>query len=283
MIGEPAIEARDPAQPAQGDDRALLRRLARACRSGAVEVEADAKHLGHIHSPVLSQADGNQWLYSLIAVGAALWWALGWRWAAVAAILWFAAYLTIGRRALGRRLMRRIDRLLDDPAAWNTLWSFGGVTLRDGASDTRCAAPEEDWRGFVRSLQNEKETQRMIGVLAVDHVQVTVSRDDLPAAKRFYGEVLGLEPAPRPGDPAEGAWYQIGPVQLHLALEDRAAPEANRSRRHVCYRVRDLAVAEERLRTAGVGILPDRRPIPGVRRFFVEDPGGNRIEIAAPE
>jgi catechol 2,3-dioxygenase-like lactoylglutathione lyase family enzyme len=123
----------------------------------------------------------------------------------------------------------------------------------------------------------------MIEVLAVDHVQVTVSPDALAATKRFYAEILGLPPAPRPGDPAEGAWYQIGPVQLHVALEDRSGPEANRSRRHVCYRVRDLAAAEERLRRAGVAIQPDRRPIPGVRRFFVEDPGGNRIEISAPE
>lgn len=123
----------------------------------------------------------------------------------------------------------------------------------------------------------------MIGILGLDHVQVTVARELMEAAKRFYGDVLGLQPAPRPGDPAEGAWYQIGAVQLHLAMEDRAAPDANRSRRHVCYRVRDLDAAEARLRQAGVAILPDRRPISGVRRFFIEDPGANRIEIAAPE
>lgn len=122
----------------------------------------------------------------------------------------------------------------------------------------------------------------MIGILGIDHVQVTVAPHELEAARRFYGEILGLEPAPRPGDPGEGAWYRIGSVQLHLALEDRAAADANRSRRHVCYRVADLAAAEKRLRDAGIRIQPDQRPIPGVRRFFVEDPGGNRIEIAAP-
>ncbi len=121
----------------------------------------------------------------------------------------------------------------------------------------------------------------MIGILALDHVQVTVARAELAAARRFYGEILGLEPAPRPGDPAEGAWYRVGPVQLHLALEDRAAPAANRSRRHVCYRVEDLPAAERQLRAFGIAILPDRRPIAGVQRFFIEDPGGNRIEIAA--
>jgi predicted enzyme related to lactoylglutathione lyase len=117
-------------------------------------------------------------------------------------------------------------------------------------------------------------------ILAIDHVQVTVSRERLEAAMRFYGEVLGLISARRPGDPREGAWYQIGPVQLHLALEDRASPDANRSRRHVCYSVRSLTDTERRLQDAGVAILADERPIPGVRRFFIEDPGGNRIEIS---
>ena len=120
----------------------------------------------------------------------------------------------------------------------------------------------------------------MIGIRAIDHVQVTVSRERLGAAMRFYGEVLGLIPAPRPGKPGDGAWYQIGPVQLHLAIEDRASPDANRSRRHICYRVGNLVDAERHLREAGVAIQPDERPVPGVRRIFIEDPGGNRIEIA---
>ncbi len=119
----------------------------------------------------------------------------------------------------------------------------------------------------------------MIGIRAVDHVQVTVARERVEAAMRFYGKVLGLIPAPHPGKPGEGAWYQIGPLQLHLAVEDRASSDANLSRRHVCYRVGDLVLAERRLREAGVAIQPDERPISGVRRFFIEDPGGNRIEI----
>jgi len=118
------------------------------------------------------------------------------------------------------------------------------------------------------------------GIVAIDHVQVTVSRERMETAKRFYDEVLGLTPARRPGDPRDGAWYQVGPVQLHLAMEDRASPDANRSRRHVCYSVHSLVDTERRLQEAGVVILADERPIRGVRRFFIEDPGGNRIEIS---
>jgi hypothetical protein len=157
MIGEPAIDLPGADEPAAGDDRALLKRLARACRGGTVAIEADPKRLKHIHSPVLSQADANQWLYSLLAAVAALWWALDWRWAAGAALLWLAAYLAVGRRSLARRLMMRIDRRLDDPGAWNKLWSFGGVALREEASGRRCAAPDEDWRGFARLLEPGRE------------------------------------------------------------------------------------------------------------------------------
>lgn len=113
--------------------------------------------------------------------------------------------------------------------------------------------------------------------LRIHHVNVTVARDIEDAAKRFYSTVLGLEEIPRPeGQRPPGAWYRLGGQQLHLSIEDGVQ---QRSRRHVCYQVRDVAGAEQHFRDAGVEILDDERPIPGVRRFFVRDPGGNRIEI----
>ncbi|PYS80048.1 MAG: bleomycin resistance protein, partial [Acidobacteria bacterium] len=42
----------------------------------------------------------------------------------------------------------------------------------------------------------------------------------------------------------------------------------------------DLAATEKRFRAAGVEIVPDARPVPGSRRFYVRDPGGNQLEIA---
>jgi len=113
------------------------------------------------------------------------------------------------------------------------------------------------------------------------HVNVTVPRPLEEAAKHFYAVVMGLEEVPKPESSRGrgGAWYQLGPVQLHLSIE--APPGENCiSKRHVCYTVPDLAHAEERFRNAGVEILPDDVPVPGVSRFYVCDPGGNRLEIA---
>jgi catechol 2,3-dioxygenase-like lactoylglutathione lyase family enzyme len=109
------------------------------------------------------------------------------------------------------------------------------------------------------------------------HVNVTVPGDLEVATKRFYGSVLGLEELPKPeGTRKSGAWYQIGTVQLHLSIEDEAD---GLSARHICLAVSDLDKAQRRFQNAGVDIIPDDRPIPGTSRFYVRDPGGNRIEI----
>lgn len=115
-----------------------------------------------------------------------------------------------------------------------------------------------------------------LGRLALHHVNITVPGEAEAAAKHFYKDVLGLEEITKPDQSrSRGAWYQLGAVQLHLSVED-AQPL---SRRHVCYAVRDLTQAARHFRDAGVEILDDERPIEGVRRFFLRDPGGNRIEI----
>ena len=115
---------------------------------------------------------------------------------------------------------------------------------------------------------------------SVDHVNVTVPKSLEEAAKHFYGGVMGLQEVPKPESSRGrgGAWYQLGPVQLHLSIENVDGMPL--SKRHLCYIVADLAAAEERFRSAGVEIIPDDQPMSGWSRFYVRDPGGNRLEIA---
>ncbi|HEX3281466.1 MAG TPA: VOC family protein [Pyrinomonadaceae bacterium] len=116
-------------------------------------------------------------------------------------------------------------------------------------------------------------------VVAMSHVNVTVPANAEAAAKEFYGSVLGLRELPKPPGSRQnvGAWYELGGVQLHLSVEEDGNNRA--SDRHVCYVVADVVTAEQYLRDSGVGIISDPRPIPGVNRFYVRDPGGNLIEI----
>ncbi|MCM3905214.1 MAG: VOC family protein [Pyrinomonadaceae bacterium] len=117
------------------------------------------------------------------------------------------------------------------------------------------------------------------GIVNFDHVNVTVPRALEQAAKDFYSAKLGLEEVPKPqaSRGRGGAWYQLGSVQLHLSLADGLNEES--STRHVCFMVEDLYRAQEYLASAAIEILPDPRPVPGIERFYVRDPGGNLIEI----
>ena len=115
-------------------------------------------------------------------------------------------------------------------------------------------------------------------LVALHHVNVTVSPELEAAAKDFYGSLLGLRQVPKPAAARQnGAWYQIGENQLHLSVEDEERGPL--SSRHVCFRVSDLKAAEERFRSGGVEIISDPRPVPGTSRFYVRDPGGNQLEI----
>ncbi len=119
-------------------------------------------------------------------------------------------------------------------------------------------------------------------ITRIDHVQITVPREVEAEALRFYGEVLGLERIPKPPEAAKrgGGWFRRGGIQVHVSVENVDGAQCE-SRRHVCYAVADLAEARALLEGAGVAILEDPRPEPGLSRFYVFDPGGNRIEIAA--
>jgi catechol 2,3-dioxygenase-like lactoylglutathione lyase family enzyme len=115
-----------------------------------------------------------------------------------------------------------------------------------------------------------------VRVRRVAHVNLSVHA--LEPARAFYGQVLGLEAAPRPADAGvrPGCWFRVGDVEVHISEEPGA--ENATSRRHVAFEVDDLAEARQRLLAAGC-TLEEGRVLPGVERFFVRDPSGNRIEL----
>jgi catechol 2,3-dioxygenase-like lactoylglutathione lyase family enzyme len=109
----------------------------------------------------------------------------------------------------------------------------------------------------------------------VAHVNLSV--DDVEAARRFYGELLGLAPAPRPPDAGRaGCWFRLGELELHVSLESGA--DNPRSKRHVAFETDALDELRARLAAADVP-LEEGRPIAGLRRFFARDPSGNRLEF----
>lgn len=124
----------------------------------------------------------------------------------------------------------------------------------------------------------------VFGITTLDHVQITVGAAEIDETIRFYREILGLRQIAKPEPLARngGAWFRIaGGGELHVSVEATATAGTNQaSRRHVCFTVADLDAAQASAETAGQSVIADRQPIPEWRRFYLRDPGGNRIEIA---
>jgi catechol 2,3-dioxygenase-like lactoylglutathione lyase family enzyme len=108
------------------------------------------------------------------------------------------------------------------------------------------------------------------------HVQVFYPPGEEAAARRFYGDALGLREIARPATlTAAGLWYEAGTGHIHLTAQ---ADLALHPRRHFALRVSDLAAVTARLRERGVR-FEDADPIPGWRRTYVFDPFGNKVEL----
>jgi catechol 2,3-dioxygenase-like lactoylglutathione lyase family enzyme len=116
-----------------------------------------------------------------------------------------------------------------------------------------------------------------VHVVGIDHVQLAMPPGGEAAARRFYGEVLGLVEVAKPEAMRArgGMWFQAGPVGLHLGLESdmRASQKA-----HPALLVRDLAGVVAQLTAAGCAWKPDDGQ-PGVARGHTVAPFGNRIEL----
>src|SRR3954452_12827363 len=95
-------------------------------------------------------------------------------------------------------------------------------------------------------------------VLGIDHVQVAGPAGCEAAARRFYGELLGLEELEKPEAlrGRGGAWFAAGAQQLHVGVEDPFAPAR---KAHPAFKVADddADALAERLQAAGVTVRWD--------------------------
>jgi catechol 2,3-dioxygenase-like lactoylglutathione lyase family enzyme len=114
---------------------------------------------------------------------------------------------------------------------------------------------------------------------------VAFSVRDLERSKRFYEDVLELEPLPRPDFGLAGVWYRAGDVQVHLIARPEGAPPAappgaiSPIANHAAFAIDDYAKTLEHLRARGAEVLELR---PGVGpQLWIQDPDGNVIELTA--
>ncbi|WP_404373305.1 glyoxalase [Kytococcus sedentarius] len=114
----------------------------------------------------------------------------------------------------------------------------------------------------------------------IHHVQLAIPPGAEDEARSFYIDLLGLLEVAKPPVLAArgGLWVRADRLEIHLGIEQdfRAAAKA-----HPGILVTDLDALDGHLTGQGVATTWDAN-FPGMRRFYVHDPFGNRIEFLQP-
>jgi catechol 2,3-dioxygenase-like lactoylglutathione lyase family enzyme len=117
--------------------------------------------------------------------------------------------------------------------------------------------------------------------MRLDHVQIAAPPGCESAGRHFFGDLLGLPELEKPEVPSGrgGVWFALDGQQLHVGVERSFSPAL---KAHPALRVppEELDALALRLETADAKVLWDDS-LPGERRFYSEDPWGNRIEFLA--
>jgi catechol 2,3-dioxygenase-like lactoylglutathione lyase family enzyme len=114
----------------------------------------------------------------------------------------------------------------------------------------------------------------------IHHVQLACPPGTEPTLRQFYNGVLGLDEIDKPSALAArgGCWFRGQGIELHLGVEQHFRPAR---KAHPGLLVRDLDDWARRLQSAGYPVTFDD-DFPGMRRFYSEDPHGNRLEFLEP-
>jgi catechol 2,3-dioxygenase-like lactoylglutathione lyase family enzyme len=117
-------------------------------------------------------------------------------------------------------------------------------------------------------------------VSLIHHVQIACPAGSEDALRAFYAGVLGLAEVEKPPVLARrgGCWFRGYGIELHLGVEADFRPAR---KAHPGLLVQGIDDWAARLAAAGYPVTFDG-DFPGMRRFYSEDPHGNRLEFLEP-
>jgi catechol 2,3-dioxygenase-like lactoylglutathione lyase family enzyme len=114
-------------------------------------------------------------------------------------------------------------------------------------------------------------------ILGFDHIQLAAPKDSEETAREFYVDILRFEELVKPENLKKngGCWFSLGPLEIHIGIEEPFTPA---KKAHPAIRVTELENFRAYLEGRGIATR-DEQPLPGAKRFYIDDPFGNRIEI----
>jgi hypothetical protein len=116
-------------------------------------------------------------------------------------------------------------------------------------------------------------------MLSIDHVQLAMPPGGEGDARAFFVGVLGMAEEVKPEELASrgGCWFRAGRVHLHCGVESPFQPQC---KAHIAFLVEDLNGLAEKLTAANCPVRWDET-VKDRRRFYTDDPFGNRLEFIA--
>ncbi|MFI6054494.1 glyoxalase [Streptomyces violascens] len=118
---------------------------------------------------------------------------------------------------------------------------------------------------------------------ALDHVQLAAPAGSEDVLRSFYLAALQMTEIPKPAGLARrgGCWFAAsdgGRLEIHVGIEDGFRPPR---KAHPAVRVTGLDALAARLEQHGAPVVWGVS-LPTHRRFYTQDPVGNRLEFLEP-
>jgi hypothetical protein len=109
-------------------------------------------------------------------------------------------------------------------------------------------------------------------LLDIDHVQIAAPKGCESEARRFFGQWLGMDEVIKPERLRSrgGCWFQVGPRQLHIGVEEDFRPA---KKAHVAFTASDIDALFARLSAAAFnasGTMPSTASAASMRMTLGE-------------
>ncbi|OMF09485.1 glyoxalase [Paenibacillus amylolyticus] len=116
-------------------------------------------------------------------------------------------------------------------------------------------------------------------IIGLDHIQLAAPESCEAEARHFFHKVLGWTEIPKPEILRKrgGVWFECGRHQVHIGVQKDFIPA---TKAHPAFHVQHLDQLRDHLIHNQIHIFDDEaRADEGVRRFYINDPFGNRLEF----